>query len=76
MPTFIYLYLVSLGVRSRIRIHPPDNVTLVPEIYLVQVKTTKSEGYETMTQHSSDVMSEVSLFYSWWLKIVGIAAIS
>ena len=58
--------LLLLGIPSRVRIHPPEHATLLPETELLpkllKIKlrpTAQSEGYDTMTQHSSDITSEV-----------------
>ena len=64
----IYSYLSLLGFQPYLRIHPPEDVTLPPETDLLsrlrEMKlrhTAQSEGYDTMTQYSSDIVSEVKL---------------
>ena len=58
-------YNVS-GVEAQLRIHPPEDAALYQETQLsLRVKEMKlhpktlSEGYETMTPDSSDIVSEV-----------------
>ena len=60
------IYFCLSGVDSRLRICPPEDATLLPETKLLprlrEMKlrnTAQSEGYETMTQHSSDMTTEV-----------------
>ena len=61
----IDLFLV--GVESRLRIHPAEDSTLLPETKLLprlrEMKlrhTGQSEGYETMMKGSADIASEVT----------------
>ena len=63
------LYLDSSGVECCLKIHPPEKVTLLPGTHLLprlrKIKlrpTAQSEGYETMTQGSSDITSQVKNF--------------
>ena len=63
-------YLPRLGFQSCLRIDPPKDVTLPPERDLLPRlremrlrHTAQSEGYETMTQYSSDIVSEVKHTY-------------
>ena len=58
----IYWHLAVSGVKSLLRIRTLDDVTLLSEASLLpRLRELKlqSEGYESMTQHSSDIMSEV-----------------
>ena len=58
----IQLNLALLGVQCKLRIQSPDVVTRLLERDLLsrfKKMATESEGYETMTEHSSDIMSEV-----------------
>ena len=61
-------YLPPLGFQSYLRIDPAEDVALLSETNplsrLREMKlrhTAQSEGYETMTQDSSDIVSEVTL---------------
>ena len=62
----ICVKLIRLGVEALIRLHPPQDATYLSELELLprlrEIKlrhTAQSEGYETMTQHSIDTVSEV-----------------
>ena len=64
----ISLDCTILGVETQLGIHPPDDTTLCPETQLsFRIRpmklgdTEQSEGYETMTPDSSDILSEVKL---------------
>ena len=57
------------------KIHPPEDATLIAETELLprlremKLRTTaQSEGYETMTQHSSEDMSEVFTHFHIYSK--------
>ena len=59
----------SSGIECRLKIHHPQDDTLLMETKLSsrlrEMKlrhTARSEGYETMTEHSSDIVSEVKYF--------------
>ena len=66
---FIYLFILKyniLGVEPQLSIHPLEEATASQETHLssgIQAmklhQAAESEGYETMTPDSSDVVSEV-----------------
>ena len=63
----IYLHLAVSGLQTLLRIRLLDDVTSLSETGLLpRLRELKlhhkwqSEGYESMTQQSSDIMSEVS----------------
>ena len=65
------MYLTSLGVESRLKIRPPEDVTLLPKTELLPRlrgmklhHTAQSEGYDTMTLDNSDIVSEVRYFFN------------
>ena len=58
--------LVPVGIQAQLKIRPPEDTPFLQQVGLLsRVRETKlrhkaqSEGYETMTQHSSDIASEV-----------------
>ena len=62
-------FLPVVGVQSQLRIPILEDISILQEPKLLsrlrEMKlhnTTHSEGYETMTQHSSDIVSEVNAF--------------
>ena len=62
----IYSYLPFSGFQSQLIIHLPEDVTFLSETHLLprlrEMKlrhTAQSEGHETMTQGSSDIVSQV-----------------
>ena len=63
----ICVQFVHLGVEALLKIHPPEDAThlseteLLPRLRGMKLRhTAQSEGYETMTQDSSDIVSEVN----------------
>ena len=50
-----------LGVEPQLRIHSPEDPTeQLPELGEKKLRrTVKSEGYETISHHSSEIVSEV-----------------
>ena len=71
----------SSGIECRLRIHSPEDAALIAETNLLprlrEMKlrhTAQSEGYETMTQGSSDIVSEVKhiLLFTIYIQICGI----
>ena len=53
---------IFLGVESQLRVHSPADVgDLLSRLQEMKLcRTTQSEGYDTISHHSSEIVSEVT----------------